>query len=182
MYSEYYHKMVNHSKEYHLKKDVYSGIATINYSHDIKNLVDKHNAKTLLDYGCGKGHHYDQDKGAWFNDTTFDKWLNIESVYLFDPAVPNLSVFPKDGQQFDAVIAIQSLAGIPDQDFPIVVDQLMKMTKKFCFIGTKLKKGKSSKSVEGSEQYFKEDRVDPQWWKHQFQNWTGSEIVLKFID
>ena len=31
-------------------------------------------------------------------------------------------------------------------------------------------------------QYFKSDRLDPDWWKEQFKDWQGSELVLKFIE
>ena len=58
MYSNAYYKSVENSMKYHLKKDVYSGVATMKYHFDIKELVDKHNAKSLLDYGCGKAFHY----------------------------------------------------------------------------------------------------------------------------
>jgi hypothetical protein len=58
----------------------------------------------------------------------------------------------------------------------------MKMTTKFCFIGNKLKKGKASKDDPALDQYFKGDRLDPEWWKEQFKDWKDSELVLKFIE
>ena len=58
----------------------------------------------------------------------------------------------------------------------------MKMTTKFCFVGNKLKRGKASKGDHTLDQYFKADRLDPDWWKEQFKDWQGSELVLKFIE
>ena len=184
MYSNAYYQSVEHSKQYHLKKEVYSGVATIKYHFDIKELVNKHNAKTLLDYGCGKAFHYfNQEKcQLWFGGPTFDKWLGLDSFYLFDPCVDEYSKHPEQDAKFDGIIAIQSLAGVPDADFPTVVNQLMQMTNKFCFIGNRLKKGKSSKGDHTLAEYFKADRLDPDWWKEQFKGWQGSELVLKFIE
>ena len=184
MYSNAYYQSVEHSRQYHLKKEVYSGVATITYHLDIKEVVDKHNAKTLLDYGCGKAFHYlNQEKcQLWFGGPTFDKWLGLDSFYLFDPCVDEYSKHPEQDAKFDGIIAIQSLAGVPDADFPTVVNQLMQMTNKFCFIGNKLKKGKSSKGDHTLAEHFKADRLDPDWWKEQFKGWQGSELVLKFIE
>ena len=184
MYSDVYYQSVESTRQYHFKKDIYSGIATLGYHNDIKALVEKHNAKTLLDYGCGKAFHYfNQEKcQIWFNGQTFDQWLGLDSFYLFDPCVDRFAKHPDEGAKFDSVIAIQSLAGVPDADFPIVVNQLMNMTTKFCFIGSKLKKGKASKGDPTLAEYNKGDRVDPEWWKEQFKGWHGSELVLKFIE
>ena len=184
MYSDAYYQSIEYSKQYHLKKEVYSGVATINYQFDIKALVEKHNAKTLLDYGCGKAFHYfNKEKcNIWFSGLTFDQWLNLESYYLFDPCVDEFAKHPNEDAKFDSIIAIQSLSGIPDADFPIIVNQLMKMTNKFCFIGTKLKAGKAAKRNPALAEYYAQDRLDPDWWKEQFKNWQGSELVLKFID
>jgi hypothetical protein len=184
MYSDAYYRSVENSRQYHLKKDIYSGVATLQYHYNIKELVDKHNAKTLLDYGCGKAFHYfNKEKcQAWFGGPTFDQWLGLDSFYPFDLCVDEFSTHPEDGAKFDSIVAIQSLTGVPDADFPTVVNQLMNMTNKFCYIGTKLKKGKASKGDPEVDQYFKGDRLDPDWWKEQFKGWQGSELVLKFIE
>lgn len=184
MYSDAYYQSIEHSRQYHFKKDIYSGVATIQYRYDIKELVEKYNAKTLLDYGCGKAFHYFNEEKCkeWFDGLSFSQWLNLESVYLFDPCVDQFSKHPDKDAKFDSVIAIQSLAGVPDVDFPLVVNQLMKMTGKFCFIGNKLKKGKASKEEPALAKYYEGDRVDPEWWKEQFKDWQGSELVLKFIE
>lgn len=184
MYSNVYYQTIDRVKQYHLKKEVYSGVATVGYHSDIKALVEKHNAKTLLDYGCGKAfHYYNEEKyKEWFNGASFDKWLGLDSFYLFDPCVDEYSKHPEQDAKFDGIIAIQSLTGVPDADFPTVVNQLMQMTTKFCFIGNRLKKGKSSKGDHTLVEYFKADRLDPKWWEEQFNGWQGSELVLKFIE
>ena len=44
MYSDVYYQSVENSRQYHLKKDIYSGVATLGYHCEIKALVEKHNA------------------------------------------------------------------------------------------------------------------------------------------
>lgn len=184
MYSNAYYQSIEHSIQYHQRKKIYSGLATVDYRFYIKDLVEKHNAKTLLDYGCGKAFHYFEKEiyTGPFDGQPFDQWLNLNSFYLFDPCVEKFAKHPDDNAKFDGIIAIQSLAGVPDADFPIVVNQLMKMSSKFCFIGNKLKSGKAAKRNPELDEYYKGDRLDPEWWKEQFKDWQGSELVLKFID
>ena len=33
-----------------------------------------------------------------------------------------------------------------------------------------------------SNAYYQSDRLNPEWWKEQFKDWQGSELVLKFIE
>jgi hypothetical protein len=115
----------------------------------------------------------------------FDKYINVNEVYKFDPGVERFAEPPLPNSKFDAIIAIQSLTGVPDEDFPKVVAELMAMTNKFCFVGHNIsvKKAKAKKGKVGidTSQYFKENRDNPEWWKEQFKDWQGSELVLKFI-
>jgi hypothetical protein len=186
MYSKRYYEIVESVKKFHLENKTYSGGGTLGYAHDIKELAEKYNPKSLLDYGCGKGLQYESGSIIAFgNDQlTFDKFIGVESVYKFDPCVEKFKEHPPTGAKFDAIIAIQSLTAIPDADMPLIVKQLESMTNKFCFIGTNLKTGKTKKGngLENKDPYFLGNRLDPKWWKEQFKDWKGSELVLKFID
>lgn len=185
MYSKAYYDVIENVKKFHLQNKVYSGGGTLAYADDIKQLCEKHHAKSLLDYGCGKGLQYVQGSIISFgnNNESFDKFLGIDSVYKFDPGVDEFEIPPPEGSKFDAVIAIQSLNGVPDIDFPTVVKEIMSMTNKFCFIGISLRKGKTKKgSSDLPDPNFLANRLDPIWWHDQFKNWRGSEIILKFTN
>ncbi len=184
MYSQAYYDVIESVKKFHLENKVYSGGGTLAYADDIKSLCIKHNAKTLLDYGCGKGLQYIPGSLISFGEEceTFDKFCKLDSVYKFDPCVEEFQDPPSAESKFDAVIAIQSLTGVPDVDFPTVVQELMNMTDKFCLIGISLRKGKSKKGAsELPDPNFLANRLDPIWWKDQL-NWKGSELILKFIN
>ena len=185
MYSNRYYEVIESVKKFHLENKTYSGGGTLAYAQDIKELALKHKPVSLLDYGCGKGLQYQLGSIITFGEdnTTFDKFIGVESVYKFDPCVEEFKTPPSSDSTFDAVIAIQSLTAVPDADMPLVVKQLMAMTNKFCFIGTNLKVGKSKKGVGLVEvdPSFLSNRLDPEWWKEQFKDWKGSELVLKFI-
>lgn len=184
MYSPGYYQVVEKVKIFHRQNKTYSGGGTLAYADEIKKLAEIYNPKSLLDYGCGKGLQYEENSIITFGEqkVTFDKFIGVESVYKFDPGVDEFETPPNPTSKFDAVIAIQSLTGIPDVDFPIVVKELMAMTNKFCFIGNKISPGKTKKATTGPDTtgLFIEDRLNPDWWIEQFKDWQGSELVLKF--
>lgn len=187
MFSQEYYNRVEGIRQFHLQNKTYSGGGTLAYADEIKALAEKHNTKTLLDYGCGKGLQYESGSIINFgaNNQTFNEYLNLTSVYKFDPCVEQFKVYPPLDFKFDAVIAIQALSAIPTKDLSIVVNHLMNMTTKFCFIGTNLKLGKKKKRGNKIEQAYTAEeieRIDPDWWKEQFKGWQGSELVLKFIE
>ena len=186
MFSQEYYHRVEGVRQFHLQNKTYSGGGTLAYADEIKALAQKHNAKTLLDYGCGKGLHYEPGSIINFgtNNQTFVEYLNLTSVYKFDPCVEKFEVYPPLDSKFDAIIAIQALSAIPTEDLSIVIDHLMRMTTKFCFIGTNLKLGKKKKrGTEIEQAYTAEEleRTDQDWWTEQFKNWVGSELILKFV-
>jgi len=184
MYSNRYYQIVESVKKFHKENKTYSGGGTLRYAEDIQKLALAHNPSSLLDYGCGKGLQYEPGSIISFGKdlVTFDKFIGVSSVYKFDPGIPQFEEPPPAGSKFDAVIAIQSLTAIPDADMPLIVNQLMSMTTKFCFIGTNLKSGKSKKGISSKhDPDFIGNRLDPDWWHEQFKDWHGSELVLKFI-
>jgi hypothetical protein len=181
MYSNEYYDSVQRCTDFHKTNKTWSGKATFLYADLIKQLIQKHNARTLLNYGCGKGQHYNPESHIKIQDQTFDRWLGIDSVFLYDPCVENLDILPPAGSKFDAVIAIQCLTAVPDKDFDLVVNYLMSVTSKFCFVGnSKLTNAVKSKKLVADQNYFQETR-NLDWWQEKFKNWQGSELVLHFL-
>ncbi len=182
MYSDQYYDSVKRCADFHKTNKTWAGKATFQYADPIKDLVKKYDARTLLDYGCGKAKHYDAESHVKIDNQTFDRWLGIDSVYKYDPCVEGLDILPPSGKKFDAVIAIQSLTAVPDKDIDIVVSYLMSVTEKFCFIGNSnpLKVTKPNKII-ADQSFFLEDRT-PDWWRDKFKDWKGSEIILHFLE
>jgi hypothetical protein len=180
-YSEHYLESVQRNSKFQLDNKTWNGGSTLGYYKEIKALVDKHNAKSLLDYGCGKALHYKEESPIKFEGQTFDKFLGIETVFKHDPCVAEYSTLPPAGQKFDAVIMIQALGLVPDKDVPWVVELLMEHTAKFCYIGNvdPGKPVKEKKRILTQHPGFSSGR-DMAWYENQFKNWKGSEIVISW--
>ena len=113
MKSNYYDTSVQLGTEFQKNNPKnWAGYDVVKYQDQIKDLVQRYNAKTILDYGCGKGLQY-TEKLPWGMKngveppldqwTTFDKWLGVD-VYKYDPCVPGLDISPPVNMKFDGVI------------------------------------------------------------------------------
>ncbi len=187
--SQCYQQSLDVGAEFHKKYPAkWAGDSTVHYKEEIKKYVERHYARSLLDYGCGKGWHYQKNivgnlYGTENNPMSFDEYLGIKQIFKFDPCVPEYNILPPKDQKFDAVILIQSLPFVPDDDIHWVKNLLMSYTGKFCFIGN----GNPTKPIKPRKQevlkkdYFKIERTKA-WYYNQFKDWHGSELIFYWID
>lgn len=182
MPSEYYLQSVELGKQFQKNNVSWAGNDSKNYHNQIRYLMDKYNAKTVLDYGCGKGQQYKDmvpygiplDKVT--EPMTFKTRINAESVYLYDPCVEGLDVLPPLDQKFDAVILTQVLGSIPDADMQWLKELLMRHTAKFCFIGLfNPTEPVKSKKLMYDPKYLTHPR-SIEWYSEQFKDWSGSDL------
>lgn len=102
----------------------FPGTAILQHAKIIQKMVVKHGAKSLLDYGCGRGdayrapHRLHTDLGL--------KWHNVT---LYDPAFPANATEPKG--KFDGVLCSDVLEHIPEEDVDEFVMNLFHYAKKF---------------------------------------------------
>ena len=111
-------------KKYHAERETnYPGNNLKPQLHHIKDLVQDTNAKTLLDYGCGKGLQYTE-------------WKHHEELgvmpALYDPAVPEYENLP-DGP-FDGVYSTDVLEHIPKEDIPRTIMEIFGRAERFVFL------------------------------------------------
>ena len=100
----------------------------------IKNLIALTGARTILDYGSGKGQQYDpgplkvKGEGEW--EGVIDYW-GVDEVICFDPAYLPYSELPTG--TFDGVISTDVLEHCPEEDVPWIVEEMFSFADKFLF-------------------------------------------------
>ena len=185
MPSEYYSESVKLGKQFQKENSTWSGNDCKNYHNQIRLLMDKYNAKTVLDYGCGKGQQYitktayGLHNGYRTEPMTFKTRINADSVHLFDPCISDFEIEPV-GKKFDAVICTQVLGSIPDADIEWVKNKLMNYATKFVFIGLHNpdKPVKSKKQIYNSE--FINYNRNIEWYQERFKEWKGPPLYWWF--
>jgi len=166
----------------------WAGNDSKNYHNYIRFLMDRYDAKSVLDYGCGKGEQYSTlnsyvlhfaPPGVRTEPMTFQTRINAESVCKYDPCVPEFDQEPV-GQKFDAVICTQVLGSIPDADIAWIKHKFMNYATKFVFIGLHSSPPKSKKRIYDTA-YINYNRT-VEWYQEQFSDWTGPDLYWWFRD
>lgn len=129
--TESYYRALDRTKRHHAQKrgKTFSGRFTWKQRHRIKELVDRFDVRSILDYGAGWGRQYtetDQQTGQ-----TLAQYWGIDPV-KFDPGVPHFQAEPKG--KFDLVICVQVLGSIPTSDLPAIIDRLYTHANKVIYV------------------------------------------------
>lgn len=187
--SPYYEKSVAIGREFQRQNKSWAGYDVVKYQTQIKDLVDRYSARTILDYGCGKGLQYQErlpygmrpgenwPESQW---QTFDQYLGV-SVYRYDPCVTGFETLPPADAKFDGVICTQVLNSIPDDDMPWVRKLLETYSGKFCFIGLNFQRPAKGKKIMYDPAHFLESRTR-EFFKKHYTNWSGSNLFWWFKD
>jgi SAM-dependent methyltransferase len=125
IFSQAHQNAIEKGKEFHLENPTWSGTDSKHYLKYTKKLAKYYNIKNILDYGCGKGLQY--EKGY------MDK-IGIEDAYLYDPCVSKYNKFPPKGAKFDAILCMQVIKHIPDEDLPALKQFFEQTATKFVLI------------------------------------------------
>jgi hypothetical protein len=100
----------------------------------IRNLIVKTGARTILDYGSGKGNQYlpvrIMENGVSRGNSIQEYW-GAESIRCYDPAHAPLSELPQG--RFDGVICTDVLEHCPQDDLPWIVGELFAFARRFVF-------------------------------------------------
>lgn len=94
-------------REMHKQPDMFAGFSLMPHIHRIKRLIDQTGAKTILDYGCGKGQQYERPvmvEGTEY--PSLEAYWGVE-VFKYDPGYEPYSTFP--GGTYDGVICTDVL-------------------------------------------------------------------------
>lgn len=100
----------------------------------IKRLIILTGARTVLDYGSGKGKQYeprpvrDETDGTW--PSMIDYW-GVDEIVWYDPCYEPFSKVPSG--KFDGVISTDVLEHCPEEDLPWIIGEIFDYTSKFVF-------------------------------------------------
>ena len=115
-------------------EDTFSGISLPRQAHRIKALISRTQARTILDYGCGKGSQYwptpitQQGVVRW---NSIQEYWGVESIHCYDPAYEPFSTLPD--ASVDGVICTDVLEHCPEADLEWIVEALFTLGRKFVF-------------------------------------------------
>jgi hypothetical protein len=134
---EQYHLMHLHG-EIHLgipPEQTFPGQSLPKEAARIKRLIKLTNAKTILDYGAGKGQQYwplrirDEEERTDYPDVrTF--W-GVTDIRCYDPAYTPFTELPIG--KFDGVVCTDVLEHCPEEDIPWILDELFSFAVKFVY-------------------------------------------------
>jgi len=102
---------------------------------NIKRLIKATKARTILDYGCGKGRQYfphrirDAEEGIEYPD--IKSFWGISDVRCYDPGYTPYIELPTG--TFDGVICTDVLEHCPEEDVPWIVGELFQYATKFVY-------------------------------------------------
>lgn len=106
-------------------QDTFSGKSLSEHVAPIRNLVAACGARTILDYGAGKGQQHARRDFALQDGTRVsslrEHW-GVDSVTLYDPAYVPHSALPTG--KFDVVICTDVLEHCPESDMRWIVSEL----------------------------------------------------------
>ncbi len=100
----------------------------------IKLLIDKHRARTLLDYGSGKGLQYGPMDVQLPDGTKFASipaYWGVDTLDCYDPAHEPLTGVPQG--QYDGVICTDVLEHCAEDDLHWIVGELFAHARAFVF-------------------------------------------------
>ena len=146
----------------------FSGDQLPKHIQQIKQLIDKSGAKSLIDYGSGKGSHYGRveiknSTGEVVATSLADYW-KVETVTLYDPGIPMYEDLPDE--QHDGLISTDVLEHLPRADAIWVVEEMFSLASKFVYANVACYPA-VTKLPDGSNAH--ETVQHPQWWAGVFE-------------
>ena len=100
----------------------------------IKKMIERSGARTILDYGSGKGRQYlpagIMENGAVRWNSMQEYW-GVASIRCYDPGHAPFSALPEG--QFDGVVCTDVLEHCPEEDLPWIVGELFGYARLFVF-------------------------------------------------
>ncbi len=156
----------------------YPGISLMPHLGRIKRLIDETDAKTILDYGSGKGMQYEPQRialpgrGEW--NSVLDYW-DVDEVRCYDPCYEPYSRLPEE--RFDGVVCTDVLEHCPEEDLRWIVSEIFSFATRFVYAAVACYPAKS-RLPNGENAHC---TVRPQqWWQILFEEVAAAYPGVKW--
>ncbi len=144
-------------------EDTFPGQSLFAHLQPIRRLVEETGAKTVLDYGSGKGLQYRPRPilidGRHVADSVAEYW-DVDEVRCYDPGYEPHAALPVG--KFDAVISTDVLEHCPEQDLGWILDELFGFARAFVYVNVACFPAR--KTLPNGENAHATVRP-PEWWR-----------------
>lgn len=115
-------------------QETFAGQSLPRHGQAIKALIDRFQARSLLDYGSGKGLQYHPmpislPDGRQFS--SIPEYWGVEAITCYDPGYEPYNKLPSC--KFDGVICTDVLEHCPESDVPWIVEELLSFATRFVY-------------------------------------------------
>ena len=112
--------------------DTFSGQSLPRHATKVKKLIDAFGARSILDYGAGKGRQYTSIKVKLPDGREYASipaYWGVDRVVCYDPGYEPFSQLP--AAQCDGVVSTDVLEHCPEEDVPWIVAELFAFARMF---------------------------------------------------
>jgi hypothetical protein len=145
----------------------------------IKRLIKLTGARTILDYGAGKGQQYlplriaDEDERIEYPDIR--SYWGVNDVCCYDPGYQPFTTPPSG--KFDGVICTDVLEHCPEDDIPWILDELFGYADRFVYANVACFPARKRLPSGGNAHC----TIKPvRWWEEQLEGPARSKPHLRY--
>ena len=161
-------------------KDVFNGGNLLNHIGIVGKLAQHSGAKSVLDYGSGKGMLY-REKNLKLPDgktiPSVKEFWGVEEIQLYDPGVEEYATRPDS--TFDGLVSTDAIEHIPEEDIDWVLAECFGFANKFLYMNIASYPAKKILPNGWNAHVTVEP---PGWWRERIEkaaaNWPGRAYVF----
>lgn len=150
----------------------FHGLSILAHREEIGILIKKYRARTLLDFGCGRGDAYQPPH-------LLHKTWKVDRPRLYDPAFAQHDQLPPKGERFDGVLCSDVLEHVPMVDVYAVIDELFGRANKFVWASVCCRPAKK-KFPDGTNLHVTIETY--RWWKRLFQERARPKVAWVLLE
>lgn len=162
------YRVLNMSKDYIASEyrrmhdaKMFTGVSLEPHLPEIKELIERYECKTVLDYGCGKATHHKKN--------------TLGEVTLYDPYYEPYSKKPEG--TYDMVICTDVMEHVPEDEVGKVLAELINYADKVLFLAICTKPAKK-KFSDGTNVHL---TIKPkEWWDDMLSTIKNIEIIRHY--